>query len=330
MTRQAWGFGLATISSNDKVLDIWYPEPKLGAPAADAQAPQDLLALEREDALRNVALRVVQTVIDLDEDPQDTADVFLRFHLLSHRIITPNSCSLEGIYDILETVVWTHLGPCAAEDFATTRMRICAAQGIPPRVYTVGKFPRMTNYIIPSGVRIANADRVRLGAYLAEGTVVTHAAFVDFNAGTLGAAHIEGRINKGVTVDEGTSIGGGVSTVGDLSANEETRVSIGKNCRIGNNAGVGIALGDNCSIEEGLYIKRDDKITILPTGGISPGANGYIENPGVIKAKHLAGLDNIAFRRSTLTGAIVAVPQDAQVSDTLQEIVDRTRGTSVR
>lgn len=331
MAKQAWGFGLATVSSDDKVLDIWYPAPTLGVPADGVQAPQELLALEGEDALRNVTMRVTQTVIDLDEDPRDTADIFLRLHLLSHRIIEPNSCSLEGIYDILETVVWTHLGPCTVDDFAETRMRITAAQGIPPRVYTVGKFPRMTNYVIPSGVRMANADRVRLGAYLAEGTVITHAAFVDFNAGTLGPVLVEGRINKGVTVGANSQIGGGVSTIGDnYTTGAMKHVSIGENCRIGNNAGVGITLGNNCSIEEGLYIKSEDKVTILPTGGISPGANGYIENPGIVKAKHLAGMDNIMFRRSTLTGAIDALPRDGQSSDVLQGLVDRIRGANVR
>lgn len=331
MTKQAWGFGLATISSNDKTLDIWYPAPTLGTPDDSAQAPQSLLDLEREDALRKVTMRVVKTVIDLDEDPRDVADIFLRLHLLSHRLIKPNSCSLEGIYNILENVVWTHLGPCAADNFAETRMRICAETGIPPRVYTVGKFPRMTNYVIPEGVRMANADRVRLGAYLAEGTAVTHAAFVDFNAGTLGPVLVEGRINKGVTVGANSQIGGGVSTIGDdYTAGSMKHVSIGENCRIGNNAGVGITLGNNCSIEEGLYIKSEDKVTILPTGGIAPGANGYIENPGVVKAKHLAGMDNIMFRRSTLTGAIDALPQDGQSGDALQRIVDRIRGASVR
>lgn len=331
MTMQAWGFGLATVSSDDKILDIWYPAPTLGAPSEGAQAPQELLALEREDNLRKVTMRVVQTVIDLDEDPRDTADVFLRLHLLSHRVIEPNSCSLNGIYDILETVVWTNLGPCAFDGFTETRMRICAETGVPPRVYTVGKFPRMTNYVIPSGVRMANADRVRLGAYLAEGTVVTHAAFVDFNAGTLGPVLVEGRINKGVTVGANSQIGGGVSTIGDdYTTGSMKHVSIGENCRIGNNAGVGIALGNNCSIEEGLYIKNEDKVTILPTGGISPGTNGYIENPGIVKAKHLAGLDNIMFRRSTLTGAIDALPRDGQSSDVLQELVDRIRGANVR
>ena len=331
MAKQAWGFGLATMSSDNKVLDVWYPAPTLGTPAGDAQAPQSLRDLERKDDLRDVTLTVVQTVIDLDEDPRDVADVFLRLHLLSHRLIEPNSCSLEGIYDILETVVWTHLGPCSTDGFTEARMRITAAQGIPPRVYTVGKFPRMTNYVIPDGVRIANADRVRLGAYLAEGTIVTHAAFVDFNAGTLGPVMIEGRVNKGVTVGANSIIGGGVSTVGDDYATGDMKhVSLGENCRIGNNAGVGIALGNNCSVEEGLYIKSDDKVTLLPTGGIAPGANGYIENPGVVKAKHLAGLDNIMFRRSTLTGAIDALPQDGASGDALQEIVDPIRGASVR
>lgn len=331
MTKQAWGFGLATMSSDNKVLDIWYPAPTLGVPDEGAQAPQELLALEGEDALRNVTTRVMQTVVDLDEDPRDTADIFLRLHLLSHRLIEPNSCSLEGIYDILETVVWTHLGPCALDGFTETRMRITAKIGIPPRVYTVGKFPRMTNYVIPSGVRMANADRVRLGAYLAEGTVVTHAAFVDFNAGTLGPVLVEGRINKGVTVGANSQIGGGVSTIGnDYTTDFRGHVTIGENCHIGNNAGVGITLGNNCEIEEGLYIKREDKVTILPTGGISPGSNGYIENPGIVKAKHLAGLDDIMFRRSTLTGAIDALPRDGQSSDVLQGIVDRIRGANVR
>lgn len=302
MTTKAWGFGLATSSLDGTILDVWYPEPALGEPPADAAPSDTLFSLERDDDLRHVRLRIVRTVIDLDAEPQDPADIFLRLHLLSWRLATPNSFSLDGIYDILETVVWTDSGPCRVEDFANTRMRVRAATNRPVRVLSEDKFPRMVDYVIPSGVRVSDGDRVRLGAYLAEGTVVTSAAFVDFNAGSLGPAIVEGRLNKGVTVGANSHIGGGASTMGDLSGDPETRVSIGSNCHIGNNSGLGIALGNNCSVEEGLYITRNNRVTVLPTGGIAPGPNGYIEDPGVVYAHYLAGIDNVRFARNSQTG----------------------------
>ena len=330
MSNKAWGFGLATSTLDGTVLDVWYPEPALGEPPADAQPNPTLLSLERDDELRQVRLRIVKTVINLDADPREPADIFLRLHLLSWRLAEPNSFSLEGIYDILETVVWTDSGPCRVEDFAATRLRVRAATNRPVRVLSEDKFPRMVDYAIPEGVRISDGDRVRLGAYLAEGTVVTSAAFVDFNAGSLGPAIIEGRLNKGVTCGAGAHLGGGASTMGDLSWDPHTRVSIGENSHVGNNAGLGIAIGDNCFVEEGLYITRNNRVTVLPTGGIAPGPNGYIEDPGVVYAHYLAGIDNVRFTRNSQTGAIEASPQPGSDGSELSNIVARIRGIRVR
>lgn len=330
MSNKAWGFGLATTALDGTVLDVWYPSPALGEPPADAQPDSALVALERDDDMRQVQLRVVKTVIDFDNDPQDVADVYLRLHLLSARLMTPNSFSLEGIYDILSTVVWTDYGPCQIEGFADTRMRICAETHRPVRVLSEDKVPRMMNYVVPEGIRISDGNRVRLGAYLAEGTVVTNAAFVDFNAGSIGAAILEGRINKGVVIDAGTYIGGGVSTMGALSADEATRVSVGKNCHIGNNAGLGIAIGDNCYVEEGLYITRNERVTVLPTGGIAPGRHGYIEDPGVVPAYRLAKIDSVRFERNSQTGAIEASPQEGASPEALNEVINSLRVSRLR
>lgn len=329
-SNKAWGFGLATICPDGRILDVWYPEPALGEAPADAQASQTLSDLQRVDDVRGVELKIIKTEIDLDDAPHDSADIFLRLHLLSTRLAKPNTLSLEGIDEILEMAVWTNVGPCRVEDFAEVRARICASTGNPIFVLSVDRIPRMLDYVVPEGVQITDGDRIRLGAYLAEGTVCSHAAFVDYNAGSLGPASIEGRLNIGVTVGAGSKIGAASSTMGSPSTTPETRVTLGENCNVGNNAGVGIALGNNCRVEDGLYIKGNDKVTILPTGGIVPGSSGYIEDPAVIRAHHLAGIDNIIFRRNSRTGTIEALPQEGYSGDVIAQIVERIRGIHVR
>ncbi|KGN39740.1 2,3,4,5-tetrahydropyridine-2,6-dicarboxylate N-succinyltransferase [Knoellia aerolata] len=290
--RTAHGFGLLTLHG-DTVLDAWFPAPALGGSGSAAE-PTGLSALAVDDELRGVTREVRLVEIDLDEAPGDAADGWLRLHLLSHRLVPPNSVSLDGLFGALTNVVWTNHGPCAVDGFETTRLALMARG--PVQVFGVDKFPRMTDYVLPSGVRIADADRVRLGAHLASGTTVMHEGFVNFNAGTLGTSMVEGRISQGVVVGNGSDIGGGASTMGTLSGGGTERVSIGERCLLGAESGLGIALGDDCVIEAGLYVTAGTKVT-LPDGTVT-------------KASELSGQSNILFMRNSVTGAVQARPRD--------------------
>jgi 2,3,4,5-tetrahydropyridine-2-carboxylate N-succinyltransferase len=287
----AWGYGLTTFAADGSVLDVWFPSPVLGERPGEAVPAPELKALEGSDALRRVEKRVELVEVDLDAAPASTQDVWLRLHLLSHRLVRPNEQNLDGVFGLLTNVAWTSEGPCAVDGFELTRARLKAA-GRPVAVYGVDKFPRMTDYVVPSGVRIADADRVRLGAHLAEGTTVMHEGFVNFNAGTLGTSMVEGRIVQGVVVGNGSDIGAGASIMGTLSGGGTERVSIGEGCLLGANAGIGIALGDNCVVEAGLYVTAGTKVT-LPDGN-------------VVKAKELSGSSNILFIRNSRSGAVEA------------------------
>lgn len=295
---KAWGFGLATTDRTGTVLDVWFPQPTLGDKPADATAPAELAALEGPDDDRGVAreIRLVETA-DLQSPPVDTADVWLRLHLISARLATPHSINLDGVFGLLTNVVWTSAGPCAVEGFELTRARLRAG-GRHVTVFGVDKFPRMVDYVLPTGVRIADADRVRLGAHLAEGTTVMHEGFVNFNAGTLGASMVEGRISAGVVVGNGSDVGGGASIMGTLSGGGTQVISVGERCLIGANAGVGISLGDECVVEAGCYVTAGTKVTITDMDG----------KPKVIKALELSGASNVLFRRNSVTGAVEAVP----------------------
>ncbi|MDM7855670.1 2,3,4,5-tetrahydropyridine-2,6-dicarboxylate N-succinyltransferase [Cellulomonas alba] len=297
MTRTAWGFGLATVTDAGAPLDTWYPAPALGEPTSDAP-PADLVDAERTDEARRVSVRVVRTVIDLDEAPSGASDAYLRLHLLSHRLVAPRSINLDGIFAALPNVVWTDRGPCAVEGFELTRARLRAATGVAPTVLGVDKFPRMVDYVLPSGVRIADADRVRLGAHLAPGTTVMHEGFVNYNAGTFGTSMVEGRISAGVVVGDGSDIGGGASIMGTLSGGGREVVSIGRRTLLGANAGLGISLGDDCVVEAGLYVTAGTKVTVV---GLAGGETR------VVKARDLSGADGILFRRNSLTGGVEAV-----------------------
>ncbi|MGE9809135.1 2,3,4,5-tetrahydropyridine-2,6-dicarboxylate N-succinyltransferase [Janibacter sp. G1551] len=288
--RAAWGHGLATLSSDDQVLDTWYPAPELGEAPEVVQVPAELLALVGEDSERGTRTEVRTVAVDLDAAPADAADAYLRLHLLSHRLALPNSINLDGLFGVLANVVWTNHGPCAVAGFEATRLRL-RARG-PVQVLGIDKFPRMTDYVVPAGVRIADADRVRLGAHLAAGTTVMHEGFVNFNAGTLGSSMIEGRISQGVVIGDGSDIGGGASTMGTLSGGGTERVSVGERCLVGAEAGVGIALGDDCVVEAGLYLTAGTKVA-LPDGT-------------VVKARELSGSNNILFIRNSQTGAVEA------------------------
>jgi 2,3,4,5-tetrahydropyridine-2-carboxylate N-succinyltransferase len=289
MTTIASGHGIATIAKG-VTLDVWFPSPALSQ--LSGSVPAEISALVGNDNARGVSREVVSIEIDILKVPADAADAYLRLHLLSHRLVKPHGLALDGIFGILSNVVWTSVGPCPVEDFEITRARLKAAHGH-VSVYGVDKFPRMVDYVVPSGVRIADADRVRLGAYLASGTTVMHEGFVNFNAGTLGTSMVEGRISAGVIVGDGTDVGGGASIMGTLSGGGKEVISIGEKCLLGANSGLGISLGDNCVIEAGTYITAAAKVK-LPDGEI-------------VKAGTLSGASNLLFRRNSLDGGLEVV-----------------------
>jgi 2,3,4,5-tetrahydropyridine-2,6-dicarboxylate N-succinyltransferase len=293
----AWGYGLATTvatgPAEGTVLDTWYPKPALGDIAAtDAPVP-GLTAVTgtRESAKeRGVRLDVIYTRIDLDAPPVDVPDAYLRLHLLSHRLVRPHGLNLDGVFGVLTNVVWTSTGPCAVEGFEQTRLAL--RRHGPMYVHGVDKFPRMVDYVLPTGVRIADADRVRLGAHLAPGTTVMHEGFVNFNAGTLGASMVEGRLSAGVVVGDGSDIGGGASIMGTLSGGGKEVISIGERCLVGANAGVGISLGDDCVVEAGCYVTAGSKL---------------VQSDGsVVRASDLSGRSGLLFWRNSVTGALEA------------------------
>ncbi len=291
--RTASGYGLHTSTEAGDPLDTWYPRPTLGA--GPDPAPAELLALAGQDPARGVRLTVVRTEIDLDAAPADTADAYLRLHLLSHRLVVPHGLNLSGIFGALPNVVWTSAGPCAVEGFELTRQRLLAGGRV--TVYGVDKFPRMLDYVVPTGVRIADGDRVRLGAHLAAGTTVMHEGFVNFNAGTTGTSMIEGRISAGVVVGDGSDVGGGASIMGTLSGGGQEVISIGQRCLLGANAGIGISLGDDCVVEAGLYVTAGTKVTCLD--GSRAGQT--------VKAKELSGAANMLLRRNSTSGRVEVV-----------------------
>jgi len=289
MTTIASGHGIATIS-NGTTLDVWFPSPSLSA--LSGAVPAELHSLAGIDVSRGVTREVISLEIDTTKPPVSAADAYLRLHLLSYRLVKPHGVALDGIFGLLNNVVWTSVGPCAVEGFEITRARLKAVHGH-VSVYGVDKFPRMVDYVIPSGVRIADADRVRLGAHLASGTTVMHEGFVNFNAGTLGTSMVEGRISAGVVVGDGTDVGGGASIMGTLSGGGKEVISIGAKCLLGANSGLGISLGDNCVIEAGTYITSAAKVR-LPDGE-------------VVKAGTLSGANNLLFRRNSLDGCLEVV-----------------------
>ena len=286
--RPAWGWGLASIHASGQVLDTYFPTPRLGV-ADDSAAPPALISAVVDDDTRGVRTEVVLVEIDLAAPPAGTSDAYLRLHLLSHRLVRPRDLNMTGIFSSLPNVVWTSAGPCAVEGFEEVRIRM-RARGEHLTVFGVDKFPRMVDYVLPTGVRIADADRVRLGAHLAEGTTVMHEGFVNFNAGTIGTSMVEGRISAGVVVGSDSDVGGGASIMGTLSGGGTEVISIGERCLLGANAGIGIALGDDCVVEAGLYLTAGTKVT-LPSGD-------------VVKARTLSGENGLLFIRNSVTGAV--------------------------
>jgi 2,3,4,5-tetrahydropyridine-2-carboxylate N-succinyltransferase len=330
MASAAFGIGLATRDARSgRLLDAWFPTLDLAGPDADAcdaavpgggtrtvllddHAPgaatgrvgaalsAAVAAAGAPDALGSVRVPVAVVIDDLDAAPQDPTEGLLRLHLLSHRLVTPHGLSLEGVFGLLPNVAWTDLGPCEPEDVDAVRMEL-AGRGLRLGVRSVDRFPRMTDYVTPSGVRIGDADRVRLGAHLAPGTVVMHEGFVNFNAGTLGTSMVEGRISAGVVVGDGSDLGGGASIMGTLSGGGTEVIRVGERCLIGANAGIGISLGDGCVVEAGLYVTAGTKVT-LPDGT-------------VVAARTLSGRDGVLLRRDSVTGAVVALAREGAAGD---------------
>jgi 2,3,4,5-tetrahydropyridine-2-carboxylate N-succinyltransferase len=289
----AWGAGFTTVAADGTTLDAWFRWLGWGELGTEAPPEVDtaLAGGDRTDPVRRVTIRPIRLTIDVDEPPTSAADAYLRLHLLSHRLAQPRTLNLDGIFGVLNLVVWTDLGPVSPNDVDDVRLAL-RSEGRTLNVKGVDKFPAMTDYVIPAGVRIADASRVRLGAHLAEGTVVMHEGFCNFNAGTLGTSMVEGRISQGVVVGAGSDIGGGASIMGTLSGGGTEQITIGERCLIGANGGVGISLGDDCVVEAGCYVTAGSRIT-LPDGT-------------VVKGRELSGIKGMMFIRNSQTGAIEA------------------------
>jgi 2,3,4,5-tetrahydropyridine-2-carboxylate N-succinyltransferase len=293
----AWGHGLATIASDGSVLDTWFPSPALGeAPSAVAPVPAELAPFLGPDSRREVTVEFVTVTIETEAAPASASDAYLRLHLLSHLLVKPNEVNLDGIFARLPIVAWTTAGPMHPDAYSRLRPALQRA-GI--AVHGVDKFPRLLDYVVPERVRIADASRVRLGAHLSPGTTVMHEGFVNYNAGTLGASMVEGRISQGVVVGDGSDIGGGASIMGTLSGGGTERVEIGRRALLGANAGVGISIGDDSVVEAGLYVTAGTKVTVLVDG----------EQPRIVKARELSGVAGLLFRRNSQTGAVEVLPR---------------------
>ncbi|MDP2289845.1 MAG: 2,3,4,5-tetrahydropyridine-2,6-dicarboxylate N-succinyltransferase [Actinomycetota bacterium] len=295
----AWGRGLATITDDGTVLDTWFRELGLGD-EPQPEAFEAYTTAQRRDDVRGVNIRAVQIAIDTDDKPASAGDAYLRLHLLSHRHMKPRTINLDGLFGQLSNVVWTNLGPAPVEGLEELRWRV-RRDGGALTVHGLDKFPRMTDYVVPSGVRIADADRVRLGAHLAVGTTVMHEGFVNFNAGTLGTSMVEGRISQGVVVGDGSDIGGGASTQGTLSGGGTEQISIGERCLVGAEAGIGISLGDECVVEAGLYVTAGTLVAVHGPHGVE-----------VVKARQLSGKGGLLYRRNSQSGAVEALPRSAK------------------
>ena len=305
----AVAYGLATLAADGAILDTWYPRPSLAdhTPAGGTRhlTPEEARAALGEhvptalarDTRRKVEIVAVRTAIaSLEEPPSDAHDAYLRLHLLSHRLIRPHDANLDGLFNVLSNVAWTSAGPCPVDQIDALRWHL-RATGQTLEIRGVDKIPRMTDYVVPQGVRIADTARVRLGAHLSPGTTVLHEGFCNFNAGTLGASMVEGRISAGVIVDDGSDIGGGASIMGTMSGGGKQVVSIGKRCLLGANSGIGISLGDDCVVEAGCYITAGTRV-LTPEGA-------------VVKAVSLAGQHGQLFRRNSQTGAVETLVRTA-------------------
>ena len=281
--------GLLTKSSSGETLDAYFPVIEFNDQKTDIQ---DIST----DNLEKEVVEIHWTQKDLDEPIEDVVSAYLKLHLISYRFVLPNSINLDGLFNALPNVAWTNKGPISIDEIDQKLLNSKQSKG-DLFIRSLDKFPQLVDYIIPKNVRIADASRVRLGAYLSPGTTIMHEGFVNFNAGTLGTAMIEGRISAGVVVGDNSDLGGGCSTMGTLSGGNNIKISIGENCLIGANAGVGIPLGDNCTIEAGLYITAGTKIEVYKQ-------NGDID--GVFKGSELSNCSNLVFLRNSQTGKVIA------------------------
>ncbi|MGA0566539.1 2,3,4,5-tetrahydropyridine-2,6-dicarboxylate N-succinyltransferase [Rathayibacter sp. KR2-224] len=298
LASHAWGYGLVTVAADGTILDTWYPQPRLGRLPKDREpwiVPAELEAQTGADTRRDVRLDARAIEIDLSSPVGSTPDAYLRLHLLSHLLVQPNSIELDGLFAHLPIVAWTNAGPMHPADYARLRPAL-QRDGI--QASGIDRFPRLLDYVVPQRVRIADASRVRLGAHLSPGTTVMHEGFVNYNAGTLGASMVEGRISQGVVVGDGSDIGGGASIMGTLSGGGTQRVSIGERSLLGANSGIGISIGDDCIVEAGLYVTAGTKLVVV---GSAPDSSG---RPQTVKAVELSGVPNLLFRRNSLTGAV--------------------------
>ncbi len=312
MARMAWGAGLATVAADGSTLDTWYRWLGWGEYGGDDCPTEEIesqLGLrDRRDDVRGVTVRPVRISVDVDQPPASPEDAYLRLHLLSHRLARPRSINMDGTFGVLNNVAWTNLGPVAVAELDAVRLRVRLGAVEGCRVLSVhglDKFPRMTDYVVPSGVRIADADRVRLGAHLAEGTTVMHEGFCNFNAGTLGTSMVEGRISNGVVVGDGSDIGGGASIMGTLSGGGQEVITIGERCLLGANSGIGISLGDDCVVEAGLYVTA---------------ATPVMTPDGVVRARELSGIGGVMFIRDGQTGQVIARPRTRAWGDLNDEL----------
>jgi len=291
LKQKAFGVGTISVDSANKTIEARFIKAEL-TPISDTSIPNSLIT---SDAIRKINTKQISIQIELDQAPKDVPDAYLRLHLLSMRKVKPNQINLDNIFAILPNLVWTSCGPCSVENFEIIRLQLLEKYPA-MSIYGVDKFPRMIDYVIPSGVRIADGNRVRLGAHLANGTTVMHEGFVNFNAGTLGKSMVEGRISAGVVIGDGSDIGGGASIMGTLSGGGKERISVGERTLLGANSGLGISLGNDCVVEAGLYLTAGSKV-VLP-------------DKKIVKAIELSGANNLLFRRNSQTGSIEALPKN--------------------
>jgi 2,3,4,5-tetrahydropyridine-2,6-dicarboxylate N-succinyltransferase len=317
------GLGVATKSSQGDILEVYYHSPKLNPSgswvdqilkkvSANATSVHELEFSDAADIaklipghpqLEGSKQSFILSLVFKDEAPQSVPEAYLKLHLLSHRLVKPHGTNITGVFKVLPNVAWTNEGAISIGDLPARQLK-SRLNGATLAVNCVDKFPRMTDYVVPSGVRIAHTARVRLGAYVGEGSTIMHEGFINFNAGCEGPNMIEGRISAGVMVSQGSDLGGGCSTMGTLSGGNDVVIAIGKNCLIGANAGCGIPLGNNCTIEAGLYVTGGSKVRILDKAG---------KETKVVKAGSLAGVGDILFRRNSLDGAIECKPLKAAI-----------------
>ncbi len=299
LKQNAFGVGVASVNSDNQIIEARFLKAELSK-IDEKQIASSIDSLITQDLIRKISTKKISIQISLDAAPKDVADVYLRLHLLSMRKVKPNQINLDGVFGILPNLIWSSIGPCQLENFEIVRAELLAKY---PAIafYGVDKFPRMIDYVIPDGVRIADGNRVRLGAYLSSGTTVMHEGFVNFNAGTLGKSMVEGRISAGVVVGDGTDIGGGASIMGTLSGGGKEKISVGERTLLGANSGLGISLGNDCVVEAGLYLTAGSKVMLPKEPNQSAGK--------IVKAIELSGANNLLFRRNSQTGAIEALPK---------------------